>query len=270
MVAPATSPKTTTAFGNAEEETAIEASRAPLLEHLVELRNRVVLAIATWIAACVACYIYAGEIYGFLVQPLAEAAGAEGRRMIYTGLAEAFVTYLKVAMFGGLIVAFPIIATQFYLFLAPGLYKRERRALLPFLIAGPVLFMAGAALCYYFIFPMAWKFFLGFEHTGVAEGMPLVLEARVSEYLSLSMQLIFAFGLAFQLPIALMLLARVGLVTAAGLAKTRRYAIVAIFIAAAVLTPPDVLSQIGLALPLMLLYEAAIIGSRWCEKKAAT
>ena len=212
------------------------------------------------------CYFFAPEIYAFLVKPLAIASGGVPRRLIYTGLTEAFVTYVKLALWAGCFVAFPVIAAQLWLFVAPGLYARERRAFLPFLIATPILFLLGAALAYYVVFPLAWTFFLSFETPSSMGSLPIQLEARVSEYLSLSMTIIFAFGLAFQLPVALVLLTRVGLLSAAKLSAFRRYAIVIVFIAAAILTPPDVVSQISLALPLMLLYEISIIAARWVEK----
>jgi sec-independent protein translocase protein TatC len=246
-----------------------DAELMPLVEHLIELRDRVVYSVLALIAGFAISYMYAGEIYNFLVRPLAHIYGEEaGRRMIYTGLTEAFFTYMKLAFFGGFILAFPVIATQMYRFIAPGLYKKERDFLLPVLVASPVLFAAGAALVYYFIFPLAWRFFLGFESTGGEGQLPIQLEAKVSEYLSLVMTLIMGFGLAFQMPVILLLLARVGLVSADMLVKRRKFAIVGIFIAAAVLTPPDVISQIGLAVPLLLLYEISVLVIRRLEKKA--
>lgn len=243
-----------------------EAEATPLLTHALEFRRRLIISMLTILAGFVVCFIFAQDIYGFLVRPLAEAMEGENRRMIYTGLAEAFVTYIHLALWGGFMLAVPVILSQIWAFLAPGLYAHERRAFLPFLIATPVLFITGAAMAYYLVFPMAWQFFLSFEVMGGAGTLPIQMEARVSEYLSLAMALIFAFGLCFELPVLLVLLTRIGVVSAAKLAAFRRYAIVIIFTVAAVLTPPDVFSQIALALPLMLLYEISIFGAKITEK----
>lgn len=239
-----------------------------LVEHLIELRKRVVIAILAFIVATVLCYMVAGDIYEFLVRPLADAfPNPEHRRLIYTGLTEAFVAYIRLSVFAGFFVAFPVIAAQFYLFLAPGLYKKERKALIPYLAAAPVLFLIGAAFAYYFIFPAAWKFFLSFETPGMNGGLPIQLETRVADYLSIVMHLIMAFGLSFQLPVVLILLVKAGVVQVATLRRGRRYAIVIIVVIAAFITPPDVFSQIALSVPLYLLYEISIFLCRNVETK---
>jgi sec-independent protein translocase protein TatC len=259
-----------TASQDNDDEAHIEASRAPLLDHLIELRQRLIWSLIGFIIAFFFCYAFAEQIYAFLTHPLAQALeGQPGRRMIFTALYETFFTYIKVAAFGAMCIAFPIIATQIWMFVAPGLYRNERRAFWPFLVATPILFTLGAALVYYGLMPVAIKFFLGFESPGGAGSLPIQLEAKVADYLDLIMSLIFAFGLSFQLPVLLTLLGRVGIVSSQFLKNNRRYAIVFAFVVAAILTPPDVISQVALAVPLCLLYEASIWSVRLIEKRRA-
>ena len=243
--------------------------RQPMLAHLLELRQRLIYSLWAVGAGFLVCYYFAGNIYSFLVHPLAEAMGGADRRLIYTGLAEAFLTYIKLSLWTACLLAFPAVAVQVWRFVAPGLYKHERKAFLPFLVATPVLFICGAAMAYYFVMPLAWHFFLSFETPAAAGTLPIQLEARVSEYLSIAMTLIFAFGIAFELPVLLVLLVRIGLLTVEQLVKFRRFAIVLIFIFAAIVTPPDVLSQLLLAVPLMGLYEISIMASRAQARAAA-
>ncbi|MEQ8334118.1 twin-arginine translocase subunit TatC [Nisaea sp.] len=246
----------------------VEEKRMPLLDHLVELRSRLIYSFAAFIVSFFVCYAVSEQIFAFLVAPLASLTeGEAGRRMIYTALHEAFFTYLKVAFFAAACLAFPIISIQLWRFIAPGLYKDEKTAFLPFLLATPVLFTIGAAMVYYLVIPLAWQFFLGFEHPGTDGSLPLVLEPKVDQYLSLVMRLIFAFGVCFELPVLIILLAKVGIVTSDGLAKKRKYAILIAFVVAAILTPPDVISQVLLAIPVAILYEISIIGARIIEKK---
>ncbi len=240
----------------------------PLLDHLMELRQRLVVSFVAFILCFFVGYWAAEPIFTFLVQPLADiTAGQQGRRMIYTALHEAFFTYIKVGFFFAACVSFPIVSMQIWKFIAPGLYRHERRAAIPFMVATPILFTIGAAMVYYVVVPLAWKFFLGFEHPGGNGDLPLVLEPKVDQYLSLVMRLIFAFGVAFELPVLIVLLAKVGIVSVDGLRAKRKYAIVIAFVAAAILTPPDVISQVMLAVPIIILYEISILCARMIEKK---
>ncbi len=252
------------------EENADE-KRMPLLSHIAELRTRLLYAMLAFIAAFIACFLVSQEIFQFLARPLEHIFREQGRnsRMIFTSLTEPFFTYLKVAFFSAAFVSFPIVASQVYKFMAPGLYKNERRAFLPYLAATPVMFFLGGAFVYFVVIPVAWEFFLGFEYLGGPETMAIQVEPKVNEYLSLTMQLIFAFGLAFQLPVVISLLGHAGITNSKSLKAKRRYSIVFAFIAAAVLTPPDVLSQTSLAIPMILLYELSIHLVRWIEAARA-
>ena len=244
-------------------------NQSSFIGHLTELRSRLVKSIIYLFIFFIICYFFAEDIYSFLVVPYAEAVKDDGvnRRLIFTALHETFTTYLKVAFFTAMFVSSPIILTQIWKFIAPGLYKNEKRALLPYLIATPTLFLLGGMLVYYLVMPLAIKFFLTFETSAQVSGLPIQLEAKVNEYLSLIMRLIFAFGISFQLPVLLSLLARVGFIDSEYLKKRRKYVIVIIFIAAAILTPPDPITQIGLGIPLLILYELSILSVKIIEKK---
>tara|TARA_B100000886_G_scaffold21978_1_gene13963 strand:- start:1335 stop:2105 length:771 start_codon:yes stop_codon:yes gene_type:complete len=239
------------------------------VSHLAELRKRLINSFIFLLIFFVGCYFFAEYIYGFLVEPFAKAVKDDGtdRRLIFTALQETFLTYLKVAFFTAFFVTCPFILMQIWKFIAPGLYKHEKTAILPYLVLTPILFFLGGMLVYYLIMPLAIKFFLSFESTGMSTNLPIQLEAKVNEYLSLVMKLIFAFGISFQLPVVLSLLARVGVVDSDFLKKRRKYVIVIIFAAAALLTPPDPITQIGLAIPLLILYELSIFSVKFIENK---
>lgn len=255
---------------NPEDDHDIKDVPMPLVGHLIELRRRLIYSLGAFFTAFCIAYVFSDQIFLFLVKPLVKLlAGENNRRLIYTGLTEAFVTYIKVAFFTAVFVSFPIVASQVWMFAAPGLYAKEKRAFLPFLIATPILFLLGALFSYYIIIPNAWQFFLSFETQAQPGVLPIQLEARVNEYLTLVMQLILAFGFSFQLPIVLMLLVRIGVLSIKTLVTRRKYAFLIIMIVSAFLTPPDVLSMLGLALPLYLLYEASLQVMRWSEKRAS-
>ncbi len=259
-----------TASVSTTEDDPIDDKPMPLLEHLVELRTRLIWAMASFAVCFAISYYFADQIYYFLARPLAEILRETGNpdpKLIYTQLYEAFFTRIKVAFFGGAFLGFPVIACQLWLFVAPGLYRSEKKALLPFLMATPFLFFLGASLAYFFVFPFAWRFFASFQTNTGGGGIPIELLPRVGEYLDLVMKLIFAFGLTFQLPVGLTLLAKVGITSSAALRRYRRYAIVGMFVLAAILAPPDIITQIGLAVPLMALYEISIIAAGYVEKK---
>ncbi len=239
------------------------------IEHFLELRKRVIFSFLIYCIIFCCCYYFSDKIYSFLLRPLIELEGNNSEfSLIYTDLTEAFFVYLRVAVMSALLFSSPIFVWQFYMFLAPGLYKNEKDVLLPYLIATPLLFVLGASVAYYYIFPLAWKFFIAFENINPSAGsIPIEFMPSVSEYLDLVIQLMFAFGTAFQIPILLTLMTRAGIITVQSLINKRRIAIVIIFVIAAILTPPDVLSQIGLAIPMMILYEISILICKYIENK---
>ena len=237
--------------------------------HFVELRSRLVNSLIFIFIAFIISYIFAEQIYNFLVEPYANAVKNDNipRRLIFTALHETFITYIKVSFFAAIFFGSPVLLVQIYKFIAPGLYKNEKKTLLPYLISTPILFLFGGFLVYYLIMPLAIKFFLSFETLGSSTSLPIQLEAKVNEYLSLIMRLIFAFGISFQLPVLLNLLAKIGVVNSDYLKKRRKYVVVIIFSIAAILTPPDPITQVGLAIPLLLLYELSIVTVKFTEKK---
>lgn len=244
--------------------------KTPVIDHLIELRRRLIQCVLVLMAMTAVCYMLRDDILGILILPLENAMGAEStHRLIYTSLTEAFFTSLKISFLTALFVTLPFILMQVWKFVAPGLYRREQGALLPFLIATPVLFTIGALLVYFAVMPMAWKFFLGFQTSGAETNLPIQLEPRIGDYLDLILALIYAFGLCFQLPVFLMLVARAGFLTAHDLSSRRKYAVVGVFTIAAVLTPPDIVSMIMLALPLWALFEVSIVLIRRMESKRA-
>ena len=249
-----------------------------IIGHLTELRNRIGIVFACFIVMFIVSVIrpfgagsqsLADIVYNFLQAPLADVLLERGGRMIFTGLHEGFFTQIKVAFFTSLCITFPLLLAQIWKFVAPALYKNEKGAFFPFLVATPILFVIGAAMVYYLVIPLAWQFFISFETIGGTGALPIEVEPRISEYLSLVMRLMFAFGLSFELPVILLLLVKAGLATPEGLASKRKYAILLAFVAAAILTPPDVISQVLLAVPVILLYELSIIAARLIAKPEA-
>lgn len=249
-----------------EEIDELAGTEAPLIEHLTELRQRLIYSLVALAVLFVICFFFSSQLFDFLLGPYKAAVGRiEDVELIYTAPQEFFFTKLSVALFAAIAFAFPVIAVQIYGFIAPGLYKNERKAFIPYLIATPILFIIGAACVYYGVMPLALRFFLGMQESGEGN-VSIQMVTRVSEYLSLIMTLLLAFGVCFQLPVVLTLLARIELIDSGNLKSWRKYAIVVVLIVAAFLTPPDPISQISLAVPMMLLYEVSILSVKWVER----
>ncbi len=252
---------------SSEDQSAVDATKAPLLDHLIELRKRLIWSLIAFGICAIGCFLGAKYIYAFLTIPLSHAMeGMSNRHLISTGVTEIFFTYMKLGMFGGVCLGFPIIVSQIWMFVAPGLYKHEKKVFARFLLLSPVLFIVGAAFVFLILLPYALPFFLGYQSPGSENTLPIQVEARVSEYLDFVMTLILAFGLTFQLPILMALLGQVGIVQSKQLRDFRRYAIVGIFGVAAIFTPPDPISMLSLAMPLTVLYEAGVIWVKFIEK----